>query len=213
VGISAAMYATDFGDHIPICFKNIEPTKPWPWKSWRANLLDYCNGYATFNCPASVEDGAGTTVFHSKEEVASLDHAGTANAGSYSVLYQFSLPSYKATTSIGSIDQGHPVWSNSYSTAPGVAWRHPADSVYAADACFTQGPITYPSVDYKGWGTSYIIPPSSPRYFTDIDKVRRFADRHEGTNCVFVDGHVGSYYTRELDAMKAGESDCVWDVE
>jgi prepilin-type processing-associated H-X9-DG protein len=33
-----------------------------------------------------------------------------------------------------------------------------------------------------------------------------------GTNCLFVDGHVASYVTGDLDRMVAGSAGCIWDV-
>ncbi len=91
--------------------------------------------------------------------------------------------------------------------------------MYIADGCFVNGPLTYPSQSYNNDGTSAIIcpqydpslPPPMPQYFGNT-VTRRFADRHLGTNCLFLGGDVRSYTTAVLDNMVWGTPDCVWDV-
>jgi len=56
------------------------------------------------------------------------------------------------------------------------------------------------------------VPPSQVGYFSGF-LTRRFADRHVGTNCLFVDGHVRNFETRHLDSMVPASSDCIWDVD
>jgi prepilin-type processing-associated H-X9-DG protein len=126
-------------------------------------------------------------------------------------MYQDSLPSYTTLNSFGDVERGNPSWSCAFSSKPGAAWTDPAASVYVADSCFTKGAITYPSRGYKGLGTSAIVPPSDPAY-SDGSLTRRFADRHVGTSCLFVDGHVSNYQTQDLDSMVPGASNCIWDV-
>ena len=125
-----------------------------------------CTDPCGVDCPGAKDLDGGSAVFHSAEEIASLDWYGTANAGSYGVMFQFSLPSYEAVHSDSSDvepwKRGHPDWSCAFPSLPGVAWRDPANSVYAADAYFAKGPVTYPSRSYKGYGASAIWPPSGP---------------------------------------------------
>jgi prepilin-type processing-associated H-X9-DG protein len=140
-------------------------------------------------------------------------------------MYQSSLPSYDTLAISGKILRGSPAESQAFSTSPGVAWTDPANTIYAADACLSGTPISYPSRSYKGTGTAYIdvprISPSDPLPYKASTigtyggngLVRPFADRHLGTNCLFVDGHVVGYVTQVLDNMIPGAYDCVWDTQ
>ncbi len=128
-------------------------------------------------------------------------------------MYQVSLPTYITLDNSGFIMQGTPSASQAFSSLPGVAWRNPAGSVYIADSCLTKSPLTYPSESYGNYGTSGILPPSDNGYLAESAVSRRFADRHLGTNCLFVDGHVESFPTAVLDSMVSGEANCIWDVE
>jgi prepilin-type N-terminal cleavage/methylation domain-containing protein/prepilin-type processing-associated H-X9-DG protein len=204
-------YQSVFGEYVPICWQNLPPTVPIPWKSWRTCLLPYAGNFASFNCPAATDWGKNCELFHSADEITGQDWEGTANAGSYGIMYQDSLASYKTLNLFDNVDRGNPSWSCAFSSKPGEAWTDPAASVYVADACFTTGQITYPSSSYKGVGTSAIVPPSDPGYSSG-SPTRRFSDRHAGTNCLFVDGHVSIFRTQDLDGMKPGTGDCVWDV-
>ncbi len=215
VGAAAQYYQQDFGPVVPVCWANIAPTAMHPWKSWRASLLPLTPGYGTFNCPGATDYGASGEVFHSAAEVWGQGLYHTTNAGSYGVIFQSSLPTFKTLNYDGDVTTGHPVWSQAFSTEPGAAWRDPVNSIYIADSCLTRGPVTYPSQSYKGYGTSGIIPPSldgGSQYFS-TSIARRFADRHGGTNCLFLDGRVVTYATSELERMSAGAPNCIWDVE
>lgn len=212
LGTAAALYKSDFDEYVPICWANLESsTYVNPWKSWRMNLLPYTSGVSAFNCAAAKETGTMGEVFHSVDEMAGYEKHGTVNAGSFGVMYQHLLPSCRNVNSHGVIEQCHPMWSLAVSSAPGAAWQDPANSVYIADSYLAKGPVRYPSQSYKDYGSSAIVPPSEKGYF-DVGVTRRFADRHCGTNCLFLDGHVANFVTGELDSMVAGEADCVWDV-
>jgi prepilin-type N-terminal cleavage/methylation domain-containing protein len=213
LGKAVSLYQSDFGEYVPICWANLSATRPNPWKSWRTCLLPYASGFAVFNCPAAKDTGAIGEVFHSAAEVTGDDMLHTINAGSYGVMYQFSLPTYKTPNYSGVETTGHPMWSLAFSTSPGVAWRDPANSVYVADSCLAMGPVTYPSQSHKGYGSSAIEPPSSEGYFDVAIPRRRFADRHLGTNCLFLGGYVRSYTTKDLDEMVGGSNTCVWDAD
>jgi prepilin-type N-terminal cleavage/methylation domain-containing protein len=216
VGLAVGFYQGVWGEFIPISWQNVDKNEDGivnPWKSWRANLLPYTPGFALFNCPAV--HGPGTEIFRSDADVTTLDFAGGANTGSYGVVYQYSLPSYTPDNRYGKPAWGHPDSSNVFSTARGVSWRDPGNSVYAADSCFVQGPLRYPTgPNIKGAGSSVILPPSEPFFnYFGTSPTRRFADRHNGTNCLFLGGNVVPYETRILDHMVAGKPDCVWDTE
>jgi prepilin-type N-terminal cleavage/methylation domain-containing protein/prepilin-type processing-associated H-X9-DG protein len=212
MGIAAGAYQVPYGEYVPICWENVPAASyPCPWKSWRCNLLPYSGGYAAFNCPAATDWGQQTELFHSVQELEGQDWSSTTNAGSYGVMYQESLPLYTTPDFYGEVARGHPAWSCAFSSKSGAAWTDPSASVYVADSCLGKGLITYPSQGYRGLGTSAIMPPSDPAY-SDGSLARRFADRHAGTNCLFVDGHVSSYPTQQLDSMVAGATNCIWDV-
>ncbi len=212
LGIAAGLYQTHYGEYVPICWGNLDPNLINPWKSWRTNLLPYAPGYAAFNCTAGKDIGGLGEVFHSVSEIEGREKDGTVNAGSYGVMYQHSLPNYETVDCGGIVTQGHPVRSSAFSSLPGVAWQDPANSVYVADSYLAKGAVSYPSQSHKNHGTSVILPPSDSGYF-GLSVTRRFADRHCGTNCLFLDGHVSSFETRRLDSMKAGDGDCIWDVK
>lgn len=223
IGIAAGMYQSEYREYIPICWANMstemDPSVVNDYKSWRTNLLPY-TPFGTFNCPAAKDPGPapGTgaiEILHSDGEVktTSFDpYACSANVGTYGVISQNCLPSFTATDAYGGTSVGNPSLTLAFPTMPGVAWRDPAKSVYVADAYVSKGPLAYPSpAGYKGNGTSIIYPPSNAKYFSTTAVSRRFADRHIGTNTLFVGGHVLNYRTQDLEAMTAGTPGCVWD--
>jgi prepilin-type processing-associated H-X9-DG protein len=214
VGLAAGMYQADFDGYVPMCWGNIAEEHTNPWRSWRVLLLPYSSSIQAFNCSAADDTGVLGETFHSLDELTEQALSGTRNAGSYGVIYQHALPGCRQITYEGDIRRAHPAYSVAWPTQPGRAWRDPAASVYIADSYLALGPLNYPSpTSFKRYGTAAIFPPSDPTYADDSALTRRFADRHRGTNCLFVDGHVKSYQTAELDAMAEGSPDCVWDVE
>jgi hypothetical protein len=169
-----------------------------------------------FNCPCANDSGQVGGTFHSNAEVTGQDMSQTSDAGSIGVMWVDALPSFQTPNFDGVMDKGNPSLSCAFSTAPNVAWADPPNSVYVADACLTKGPVTYPSQSHKDYGTSTIFLPGSTDPDTSYSTTgvsRRFSDRHLGTNCLFLGGYVKSYNTQTLDAMKAGDSDCVWDTK
>ena len=213
IGGGATLYQADFEEQVPICWRNVEPDRPNPWPSWRAALRPYVSTFKAFNCTAAqgTDDGRMGVLFTREEDLYSQEKCGTANAGSYGAMHLFALPSYKTEIHDGEVERGHPCWSPAFSTRPGEAWADPADSVYIADAIAGKGEITYPSVDHKpGLGTSFIMPPGDPLY-AHPKGGRRFADRHRGTNCLFLDGRVERHDAWKLEAMQEGASNCLWD--
>ena len=211
LGSAAAQYRCEFDDYVPVCWKNTPSTYPKPWKSWRTLLAPYTPSVAAFNCPGVPADDVAAR-FASLEQMYGQDYDSTANAGSYGIVYQDARAGYETLTFSNIVRRGHPVWSQAYSTKSGGAWTSAAQSIYVADACPTNGPLTYPTRAYKGFGTSVVVPPSDPAYSTG-ELTRRFADRHYGTNCLFVSGEVKNYVTSALDSMRQGSSECVWDTD
>ena len=213
IGRAAAVYQADSPPYVPVSWRNHELTYANPWDSWRTCLLPYLSSFETLNCPGAPDVAGGSLVFHSVEEVTTREEwDGTGVAGSYGVIYQKSLPGYSTEDIYGEVSIGHPAYSPAWSVQSGAAWHHPGQSIYAADSCLASGPVVYPTVAHKGIGASMVIHPSR-EWYGDGTATYRFADRHLGTCCLFVDGHVATYATAALDAMKPGQADCVWDVE
>lgn len=212
IGVAVSLYQGDCPGYIPVCWQNIPVTSRNPWPSWRTSLLRY-GSYHMFNCPCA--ESSGSETFHSAAEVTGHENADTANSGSYGLMYQNSLPTFQSINYSNVVCQGHPCYSQAFPTAPGAAWRNPTESLYIADARLVDGPVTYPSAKaHRGYGTSVIFPPSSTSFnYFGTALTRRFADRHLGTNCLFVGGNVRNYPTKTLDEMKAGKPDCIWDVD
>jgi len=208
VGLGAQMYSADFSEEVPVCTSNIKDATN-NYLSWRTNLLPYVRAYQLFNCPAAVDaplTPKGEPVFHSDDELTSTEiGAGTANCGSYGVMAVFAVSQYLLPDCFGGQSNAFPTSCNSFSLVPGRAWMNPNDSVYCADACYVSRPDR---------GTSYIMPPTpdllAPASFSYLP--RCFADRHVGTNCLFLDGRVQNYPIQTLQNMNNGASDCIWDV-
>lgn len=208
IGSGVAMYQSDYGPYVPMCWTDLEdPTYAHNFKSWRTLLLPYIGDCRLFNCSKAVRSGNIGELFLNADEV------GAVNAGSMGVMYQWSSSNYKTANIHGDITTGHTMWTDAWRTDANTAWRNPFNSLYLADAFMTRGPVSYPSGPPRpGFGTSSIYPPG-PSYLQGDNWVRRFADRHLGTNVLFVGGHVLSYRTQVLDAMVPGASDCIWDVQ
>lgn len=205
LGLAAGQYQYDYGDYVPVAWANVATTYLHPWKSWRVCLSAYAP-LGAFNCPSAREN----EVIQTLEQMASQDFNGMADAGSYGVMYQSSLDAYTTIDYSGAKKTGHPKASLAFSTMPGVAWADPANSVYLADSCQTPPDAKYPTPPYQGKGSSAIWRPPDPYPFAS--PVRRFADRHLETNCLFLGGHVLAYDPRRLDSMVPGAPDCVWDI-
>lgn len=215
LGKAASLYQGDYEGFIPVCIKNYSSSSPKPWKSWRMNLLPYVSGVGVFNCTAARDMGFGFEIIRSIEEMADTSGVGTMNLGSYGTIDHEPHDTYMTINNYGDMKEGDPAYSCAFPISPGVFWKNPDSSVYLADACLVRGEVEYPTqLPYKGAGTSCIIWPSRPDpplYRSTTDNVRRFADRHKGTNCLFLDGHVDNYVTKVLDSMVDGNKDCVWD--
>lgn len=222
LGSAAALYQGDFGEYVPVCLKNWPSSVVRPWKTWRVNLLPYSSGVDAFNCPAARE---GLEIIGSVEEMAGMDHVFTINLGSYGVMrYEESDIQgtfVEAMSYSGMMDKVYSMNDCAYPISPGMLWLNPNDSVYIADGCVASGAIEYPTQPpHNGGGTSYIDFPSKKDKYgnenegpTSTPIARRFADRHKGTNCLFLDGHVAGYVTEDLDTMGEGQRDCVWDLK
>lgn len=224
LGKAAGLYQTDYKEHVPVCIRNIPDnpaTDTRPWKSWRMNLFPYVPGIGVFNCAAAQNIGYGWEVINNVEELADQSitgKIGTMNVGSYGVIDHQPHDTYKTLSFSGNaLLPGDPCRSCAFPVTPGVYWDNPDNSIYIADARLVQGPIQYPTQPpHKGGGTSCINWPlggSEIDYGSETLNVRRFADRHMGTNCLFLDGRVENITTERLDSMTFGDADCIWDYK
>lgn len=99
--------------------------------------------------------------------------------------------------------------------------KHPAATIYAAEAYATQIPIPLPTAydindffDFLPFGNEsyHFSDPQAAGYQTGSTYPRRFAHRHmKSTSCLFYDGHVEQIRTALLDSMQRGNGDCLWD--
>jgi prepilin-type N-terminal cleavage/methylation domain-containing protein/prepilin-type processing-associated H-X9-DG protein len=100
--------------------------------------------------------------------------------------------------------------------------KHPASTIYAAEAYATQTtpvplPLAYGINDFYSFvpfgNESYSLSdPQSGGYQSGSAYPRRFAHRHmKSTSCLFYDGHVEQIKTALLDSMQRGNGDCLWD--
>jgi len=93
-------------------------------------------------------------------------------------------------------------------------WKDPDNSIYLADSYITwYNPVVYPSLEAP-FGSDHIHKPNSGGYTSNNPVgVRRFADRHGGTNALMLNGTVRHWRTADLDAMSTeSDPDNIWDV-
>jgi prepilin-type N-terminal cleavage/methylation domain-containing protein len=194
LGLSAQYYAGDFNDKIPV---NIY--------RWRVLMWPYVDEISLFSCPETSADGTSHRV--------GRQHLGDTNRGSLGVMFQ---GAYNYRERYYSNWHGEYRWTSSnggiraWPREPGTGWKTPSASIYLADCYFGREPVTYPSTGISTMGTAHLHRPSVPYYIPG--SARRFADRHGGTSCVFVDGSGKIISTAELDTAAEGAADCVWDV-
>ena len=203
IGIATASYGTDFPGWVPVSVY---------W--WREMLFPYiasagetptASGARVFNCPASRFRWDGS--------------AANGNSGSLGVMFQ---GTYRYAMLFG--DGNWRTWNDWVPCWPigeGEAWRDPIHSIYVSD-CYiskyggsiTYSPQMYPLVEGRdaGHGSNHMHQPNQTTYMTD-PAVRRFADRHSGSNCLFLDGRVEKWSTRIIDAMPSGAADTIWDSQ
>ncbi len=191
LGVAAAMYAGDFDNHVPVGH-----TSSVAGALWAPQLLAYIGQWRVFSCPASKYAWKGG-VFSNNNSIGNV----------YQEPYDYRV----IRPGTGNLLPANNVWWVAWPLAPGVGWRSPTESVYLADAYFSNDPITYPSIEGT-IGTTHIHQTTRGGYATGPG-IRRFADRHLGTNCLFLDGRVEVWETAALDAMRPGQPDCIWDVQ
>ena len=188
IGLAALEYSQDNNNFVPVHCGD-----------WYRRLLPLTgNAWPLFRCPGSR--------FQSK---------GIVSVG---VMFQ---GSYNYKTWKGGLYQcnwnGH---DHFWPIDPNRAWRDPANSMYLADTWINHTPepiaTTYPTPEVPG---KYIPSPHAhvigdkTRLITTGAWTRGFADRHNGTNVLFLSWRVKSYPTRVLDGMVLGHPDTIWDTQ
>jgi len=195
LGVAAYSYASESDGYIPVGHTG---TDYGPL--WAPSLLHYTGGNAqVFNCPKSYWQ---------------WDGGSFGNRGSMGVMYQdpynYLQPHPDPTKGMKPANN---VWWPAWPLSEGTGWKDPNDSMYLADAFISFDPISYPSVEPKTCGTTHLHGTDRGNYFTGGGGARRFADRHRGTNVLFLDGRVVSYHTATLDRTQRGLPGTVWDVQ
>lgn len=211
IGLAALQYAQDHDDFVPMAGWTF--TRAWgTFTEWRHCLFPYVSGeiLPVFHCPATRQDWLTVTAF------------GSGNNGSIGVMlmYPYSYTFFNPTSGANesAINDKWGVWP----LKPGTAWRDPPNSIYCADALLTNTPLSYPSVEWVGGAgggntnqihtpTTLTTPGPTGTYVTGTGGTRRFADRHKGTDLLFLDGHVETRRAQDLDRLAWRAAGNVWD--
>ena len=214
VGVAANVYMGDFEDYVPM-YMYSGPLGSTTMKDWQEMLASSSEvSWGIFNCPASRHRRKATGA------------GGVTGFSSLGVMY-FTLTAGSNATCNYRTDSDHPHWpntpvSNADVTAPphnrksiafptreGTAWLRPTANLYAADALYSLNGS--PSEESPYGGTVAIVAPAIPSYFTGPQG--KFADRHAGVNCLFLDGRVEVWPIQKLDAMRVeGAPETIWDA-
>ncbi len=201
IGLAMHLYAADFDGFVPTGLPTSADLSP----HWRLRLFPYLETVAVLNCPRA-RRGNGNNIFHCVEDKSGVGkgHIGSIGIGGWGPAYN-----YREYLNVGGTWQWVSDGLNQWPIEHG--WRDPANSIYAVDVYFAHDPSTiprvYPSLLTSDNGTSTYQNP----WFAQV--YRRFADRHFGSNVIFVDGHGQSIETQKLDAMQQGTADCIWDAK
>ena len=195
IGIAVTMYAGDFDDWATVHAHG----------NWRGDLLPYAGELAIFDCPAS----------RFKLRAADINSGNAGSIGQFYALYSYQYSRVVRDVCGPGCDQvrsdnGAVHW---WPIARG--WKDPMNTIFCADCAYAYGPLSYPTVE--GGGTNHIWADVLGFNYRNGDPAggngaRRFADRHLGTNGLFLDGRVERYQTQWLDSVPAGNSKCIWDT-
>ena len=221
VGLAAAFYRADFDDKVPIhegrdLGGDVDETKRF-LPSWRFLLVR--NGGAepgTFDCPASVfqigkynarhADRRSTDISDRDAIVYPSHTMHTNNYGSMGIMHiLFPYARERGTNPEKLYANGE-----KFTSVADIAWRlesgwlRAQDRMYIADSYVTPNFVVpqFPSVEDPLWGGSK---GTAAIHFADGQvsgvPVRRFADRHGGTNILLHSGAVATHKTQTLYTM------------
>ena len=227
IALSVGMYQANF-DKIPInlgASRWEDSTRVHVTPSWRFLLVR--DGGATvklFDCPGVVDDRyrmpASMTDprdLSTLQEVADhpLNHGGSM--GPMFPLYAWKMGAHEPGKQEGvdGVFHNSSGFDGDMAWRPEMGWRSPTTRMYIADAYYSNAAAAYPSTGvealteqgtnrkYSSGGTSHIHRPTLD-YLLERPLnagVRRFSDRHAGTNVLMLNGAVIGYKTQDLDAM------------
>lgn len=208
IGIAALAYASDFHGFVPMNPGDDRPSvlyhPTWAGMLYGAEGPSYLDNARIFNCPSSPH-----------RPITDLKpHADMMEEGSYGVGWQ--NPYHRPVDP----PSGPGYWNDYQMNAAWriqQAWRNPTNSIYVAE-CFIwfRSVLQYPSAESDpdlSWGSSHWHSYDyGKQWFLAGAAVRTFADRHNGTNCLFLDGRVERMRTQDLERSNSGDPDCCWDV-
>jgi len=192
IGLAMSLYVHEYNEFVPVKSHHI----------WRDNLFVYCSNVDVFNCPGS----------RWKTTLATLSDGNSGSIGQFYPLYAWNYSRFVPSLNEVRSDNGAVEW-----WPLNKGWKNPKETVYCLDCYGGNNAVTYPTdqAEYPAtWGTNhthaYTI--GTPGYFGLNNWVRRIADHHNGTNCLFLDGRVVSYSTEWLDNTPINTPDCIWDT-
>jgi prepilin-type N-terminal cleavage/methylation domain-containing protein len=191
IGVAMAIYAGDWSGFVPVQAHD----------RWRADLLPYANA-AVFNCPASRFQVVEAAIFNMNQ----------GSLGQFYPLFAYNYSRFVPELNQVRSDNGAVKW-----WPIEAGWKNPAETVYVADSYFGNNILAYPTAETAGLtaGSNHIHANlvGTPTYFSPGQNVRRFADRHSGTTCLFVDGRVERRSTQWLDRTMLNDPACIWDTQ
>jgi hypothetical protein len=228
VGLAMGIYKSDYEDRIPVhvgtgmYYESPHLPQSGPQHfvpSWRFALARYGGvGANVFDCPGSrfskiPSPTIGQLMSMDDSEAAALPLSST-NSGSIGIMCTMQAPYGKAVGLGGGMYDifagPDGAYHNTTGTVkdiawrPEVGWKNPHKSMYVADAYIAQAHdnpvVKYPSDEGRTAGTNAIHWPYGGGYEDKLPAgVRRFADRHAGTNVLMLNGAVLGFRTQDLD--------------
>jgi len=228
IGLAAALYQSDYGGKVPIHTgsqynEDLGVLLP----GWRFLLArDGGAGTDVFDCPGSKHKMMANSTARPIQEVTEKDDVlnhpvGNGNRGSMgamALMYAVgSKPGYAKYISPDGAFNNSGNLPGDIAWRPETCWKKPQRSMYVADSYISvsweDSPITYPSTEALAAGTDSIHWPNQG-YYLDMSgrsDCRRFADRHQGTNVLMLNGSVVIHRTQDLDAMiDVNAPDNIW---
>ena len=221
IALAATIYRADYNDKIPIhAGTQVRSADGVLIPNWRFLLArDGGAGGKVFDCPGTkfllMKPGVATDIRNIIDTADVTKHPlSSANAGSIGVRGLLPAMGYKPGFPVGQRENSEGAFDNSTSSPGDIAWtlnigwKNPQKAMYVSDVYMVQGfraiPITYPSTEVHD-GSDSIHAPNAGYYLntTGTSDCRRFADRHNGSNVLFLNGSVLRYKTQDLDAMNS----------
>ena len=207
IGLALSTYRMDNRDYVPI---HIAVGPPPAVKGWRRTLRDYMVNFPleVFDCP---------TTRNFLRDDADMD---SMNMGSMGVICEAHAWLFQTTGwNNGPLNplgihknSSHDRRDQSWPFAKG--WKNPESTMYVADSFITWDGnfASYPSKEAT-FGSDHIHRPDNGNYVGNNPwGVRRFADRHHGTNVLMLNGAARRWKTEDLDAQNVyAVENNIWD--